>query len=166
MADLILHIGSNLGDRAAYLAAARRAIRNQIGHIHRCSAIFQTAAWGLENQPDFYNQALWVWTKLDAVQCLDYCQQIEQELDRKRVVHWGPRTIDIDMIAYNHEVHRSARLILPHPRLQDRNFVLKPLMELIPQWQHPVLGLKVTDLDQQSKDPLPAIRIADEVPWP
>ena len=70
MANLILHIGSNLGERDVYLQKARAAIRQELGHIHQVSSLYQTAAWGLEDQPDFYNQALWIWTHFTPQECL------------------------------------------------------------------------------------------------
>ena len=160
MPDLILHLGSNLGDRAAHLAEARVRLQMVIGTIYQASAIYRTAAWGRSEQPDFYNQALRLRTTLDPLTCLDHCRRIEDELGRTRELHWGPRTIDIDLLTYGHRIIDTEALQLPHPRLHERRFVLVPLHDLIPDWRHPILKKTVREMLSECPDTLAVQRIA------
>lgn len=155
---VILHTGSNLGDRATYLAAARAAIGAQIGPIQAASAIYETAAWGVEDQPAFLNQALLIHTRLSANAVLRTIQAIEQSAGRAREVRWGARTLDIDILTYDDAVLETPALVLPHPRLSERNFVLAPLCDIAPEWRHPVLQRTAAQLWADCPDTLPAER--------
>lgn len=160
---VILHTGSNLGDRAAFLAAARDAIREHIGDILAASSIYETAAWGVEDQPAFLNQALSVSTRLSANAVLHTIQAIEQSAGREREVRWGARTLDIDVLSYDDMVLDTPALVLPHPRLSERNFVLAPLCDIAPEWRHPVLQRTAAELWAACPDVLPATRLAAPV---
>jgi len=133
-----LLIGGNMGDRLANLNEAIHSIRMQVGTIEKTSAIYETAAWGFTEQPAFLNQALFVNTMLSAHELLQTLLTIENKLGRKRAIHMGPRTIDIDVIYFNNEVLVSENLIIPHPSMYKRNFVLIPLVEIAPDFIHPV----------------------------
>lgn len=136
---LYLLLGANLGNRAATLAAARRLISARIGVIHRQSALYETAAWGLTDQPAFLNQVLAVTTELPPHDVLTHAQAIEAELGRVRRERWGARVIDIDLLYDNDRILQTDRLTLPHPYLHQRRFTLVPLAEIAPDFVHPVL---------------------------
>lgn len=134
-----LLLGSNLGDRFQVLASARRFLAAEAGTIVSQSAIYETAPWGLTDQPAFLNQVLQIQTQLLPEELLRVVLNIEHELGRVRYERWGARIIDIDMLYYGDMVMGSARLTLPHPRMQDRRFVLTPLAEIAPDFLHPIL---------------------------
>ena len=146
MPKTYLLLGGNLGDRLSYLAQAREGLARQVGSILRSSGIYETAAWGKTDQPAFLNQVLEVQTELQPAQLLQKINNLEQELGRVRLEHWGARVIDIDILFYEDMVLQSQRLTIPHPQLHLRRFTLLPLAELAPNLQHPVLGKTVTEL--------------------
>ena len=152
MSDIILLLGGNLGDRYAYLQKATAAIQNHIGEIIEVSAIYETACWGGDQQPDYLNQALRVQSGLLPEQVLDQALRIEAELGRIRTRIWEPRVMDIDLIFYDRLVYQSDRLILPHPRITVRKFVLVPLVELIPHYVHPVYKKSIIELFHACSD--------------
>lgn len=139
MNKVYLLLGSNQQDPQKQLRIAQRSIIRNIGRIQRQSAIYQTAAWGNTDQPDFLNQVIIVQTKLTAVQTMQTILQIEKEMGRLRTVKNAPRIIDIDILFFNKEFINTKELIVPHPQLQNRRFVLVPLNELSPNFKHPVL---------------------------
>ena len=148
MADsesIFLSLGSNLGDRQAVLALAREQIAKRVGEISSESSVYETEPWGVADQPAFLNQVIRVETTLAPEEVLRIILDIEHELGRVRYERWGARVIDIDLLYYNALVLDSARLTLPHPRLQDRLFNLIPLAEIAPGFVHP--SLKKTSLE-------------------
>jgi 2-amino-4-hydroxy-6-hydroxymethyldihydropteridine diphosphokinase len=155
-----LLLGSNLGDRAALLAEARRQLAASVGAIVAASALYETAAWGREDQPAFLNQALAVRTSLPAPALLARCLATEQMAGRQRLERWGSRTLDVDILLYGREIIDEPDLTVPHPRLAGRRFALVPLAEIGSQVRHPALGLSVAELLAQCPDPLPVRR------WP
>lgn len=152
--ELILQLGSNQGDRVDYLARARAAIAERIGPLQRASAIYESAAWGVHDQPAFLNQMLLVSTPLKAREVLQAIQAIEQSLGRERRQRWAARTLDIDILFYDDLVLDEPGLTIPHPRLHERRFVLLPLAELAPDWQHPQLKRSVRQLLDDCPDKL------------
>ncbi|MGI6736542.1 MAG: 2-amino-4-hydroxy-6-hydroxymethyldihydropteridine diphosphokinase [Anaerovoracaceae bacterium] len=135
-----LSLGSNIGDRYDWLRRARTALARQAGCIESCSGIWQTAPYGYTEQDAFCNQALILDTELSPEALLTVMQGIEQALGRVRTIHWGPRTIDLDLILYEDRILKSARLTVPHPDFRSRLFVLGPLAEIAPDWVDPQSG--------------------------
>jgi len=134
-----LLIGGNLGDREGYLARARQELATHCGTINRQSGLYETAAWGLTDQPDFLNQALEIYTRLNARQLIRRILRIENNMGRIRSVKYGPRMIDIDILLFNEEIHDTSFLKIPHPELANRRFALVPLTEISAELIHPLL---------------------------
>ncbi|CAN5595383.1 2-amino-4-hydroxy-6-hydroxymethyldihydropteridinediphosphokinase [soil metagenome] len=151
--------GGNLDNRAENLLTACNYIEQYCGKIVRKSSVYETAAWGLEVQPDFYNQVLLIITMLSAHELISQLLIIENKMGRKREVKMGPRTIDIDILFYNDAVINEPDLIIPHPRMQDRRFVLMPLAETAPDFIHPVFDKKISQLLRECTDPLNVYKI-------
>ncbi len=152
MQRVFLGIGSNLGDRLANLSTATRLIAEQIGSIKKASKVYETGAWGIRDQPDFLNQVLEVQTSLLPEAILDCIEQIEHQMGRERLIKWGERLIDIDILFYGQQIVNQANLKIPHPFLSQRNFVLVPLYEIAPDFIHPVSGHSMTQLLENSTD--------------
>ena len=139
MNKIYLLLGSNQQNPQKQLQLAQKLIAKKIGPIKRKSAIYQTAAWGNTNQPDFLNQAIIVETGLTAIQTMQTILLIEKKMGRLRTVKNAPRIIDIDILFFNKEIINKKKLTVPHPQLQNRRFVLVPLNELSPNLKHPVI---------------------------
>ena len=150
-----LLIGGNMGDRLANLQNAQTSIQSQIGSIILSSSIYETAAWGLEDQPSFLNQAFIVETTFTAHEVLKKLLAIEQSMGRIRQQPLGPRTIDLDIIFFNDQIIHTEDLTIPHPQMQNRNFVLAPLAEIAPKLLHPSLKKTMKQLVSQTSDALP-----------
>jgi len=148
-----LSLGSNLGRRAANLARARRLLAAAGVEILRGSSVYETEPVDYHDQPWFLNQVLEVRTALDPPGLLRLARSVEIALKRVPTVPKGPRTIDIDILLAGDLVIETPDLVVPHPRLHLRNFVLAPLSELAPQIIHPVLGRTIAELAQASADP-------------
>ncbi|MGD1840808.1 MAG: 2-amino-4-hydroxy-6-hydroxymethyldihydropteridine diphosphokinase [Thermonemataceae bacterium] len=154
MNHVFLLLGSNLGDRSAYLTRAKTLLQEKVGRIAEQSLIYQTAAWGRTAQPDYFNQIVIVDTSLSPIQLLTTTQQIETTLERQRLEKWGARTIDIDILYYNQDIVEEPNLIVPHPRIATRRFTLVPLVELAPDFIHPILHKTQKKLLENCEDPL------------
>lgn len=149
---IFLHTGSNLGNRLKNLDLACQKIKIEIGKIIQKSSLYETEAWGVENQPDYFNQALKVETILSPLVVLDKIGKIEQDLGRNRTIKWSSRIIDIDLLFYEDLLIQSPNLTVPHPRIGERNFVLIPMSELAPNLIHPVFGKDILTLMAESDD--------------
>ncbi|QMU29630.1 2-amino-4-hydroxy-6-hydroxymethyldihydropteridine diphosphokinase [Adhaeribacter radiodurans] len=152
MPTVYLLLGSNLGNREDYLLQARNLIKAHLGEIKQQSGIYETAAWGVENQQAFLNQVLAVETDLIPEELLQEINFLEAELGRVRRERWGARVIDIDILYYADLVLQTQRLTIPHPELQNRRFTLVPLTEIAPDFTHPVLALTNQQLLKQCPD--------------
>ena len=149
-----LLIGGNQGDRVARLAIARDHIAAAGGHLLLASALYETAAWGKTDQPDFLNQAIKVSTTQDATAWLLTLLDIEEKMGRRRGEKYGPRIIDIDILFFNNSILHEPQLTIPHPEIQNRRFALTPLEEIAPFLIHPVLGKTIRELLAECTDPL------------
>lgn len=149
-----LLLGGNLGDREDNLAAAASLLHAQVGPVANRSAMYETEAWGGVNQPDYLNQALEIQTEHSAESLLSSCLRIEEQLGRIRQDRWESRLIDIDILFYNTLIINTSELTLPHPRLHTRRFALTPMVELAPEFRHPILNLSMQELLEQCDDPL------------
>lgn len=154
-----LLLGSNLGDREAILREAVQHLAATAGLVQAASGLYETAAWGLHNQPAFLNQAICLRTTQSAKQLLTACQAAEQQAGRQRVVRWGARTLDVDILLYGDLILAAPTLQLPHPRLPERRFALVPLVEIAPTLQHPELGYTMQELLVRCPDTLAVTRL-------
>ena len=158
-----LSIGGNLGDRLSNLKRCVELIAESIGDIQTKSSVYETKAWGNENQPDFFNIAISVETALDPYQLLEQIHDIELKLGRNRLQHWGERTIDIDILFYDEMVIKTDKLTIPHPLIQERMFVLEPLNEIFPKFIHPILKKSVKELYKECKDKLSVRKLNEKI---
>ena len=161
MRTAYLLIGGNLGNRKENLLRATSLISEQCGTLTRSSSIYETAAWGITDQPSFLNQALEISTSLNARQLLRKILRIEKEMGRIREEKLGPRIIDIDILLFENEIHDLLFLKIPHPEMQNRRFVLTPLAEINSELMHPVLKKSVAQLLEECPDNLEVKRITD-----
>jgi len=140
-----LSLGSNLGDRQKFIYSAVGLIEN-FCKISQLSSLYQTPPWGKTNQPLFLNACLSIQTNLSPTMLLDRLKNIESTLGREPTEKWGPREIDIDILFYDQRQIKQENLIIPHPVLQDRAFVLVPLAEIAPDLIHPILKKSISEL--------------------
>ncbi|KUP04199.1 2-amino-4-hydroxy-6-hydroxymethyldihydropteridine pyrophosphokinase [Bacillus coahuilensis m2-6] len=137
-----LSLGTNLGDREYYLWCAIAAMKNHPNiSFLTTSSIYETEPVGYVDQGSFLNLVVKIQTNLSPEELLDFCLEVEQDLGRKRELKWGPRTIDLDILLYNHENRETEKLIIPHPRMHERAFVLIPLLELTPEITIPKMNI-------------------------
>ncbi|WP_214070232.1 2-amino-4-hydroxy-6-hydroxymethyldihydropteridine diphosphokinase [Mucilaginibacter sp. dw_454] len=154
MNNVFLLLGSNMGDRKEYLQQAVLHISFDVSPDMRISSVYETQSWGKVDEPDYLNMVVEVKTDLSAQTILDKILSIEQVMGRKREEKWGSRTIDIDILYYNNDIIDTPGLSIPHPQLQNRAFTLAPLVELAPNFIHPVLKKTNLQLKKDLKDNL------------
>ena len=142
-----LSIGSNMGNRLDTFQTAFRLLdENEHIKLVSCSSLYETDPVGYRDQDCFLNAVFKVETDLKPEELLRTCMQIEQELGRKRDIRWGPRTLDLDILLYNHENVETEILSIPHPRMHERAFVIIPLMELETDINLPKMNTSLSDL--------------------
>jgi 2-amino-4-hydroxy-6-hydroxymethyldihydropteridine diphosphokinase len=151
--------GGNLGEREEHLRQAIELISGRCGRVAGRSSLYETAAWGQNDQPGFLNQALLVLTELSAAELMTALLGIEQEIGRVREERYGPRVIDIDILLFNDEVHDEALIRIPHPQLQNRRFALTPLAEIAADYVHPVYHRTIAALLADCPDMLEVKRL-------
>jgi 2-amino-4-hydroxy-6-hydroxymethyldihydropteridine diphosphokinase len=149
-----LLIGGNKGDRLTNLAEARKNLASAAGTLLQVSSVYETAPWGQPDQPDFLNQALELATSLNGPSLMRVILAIEEKMGRQRLEKYGSRIIDIDILFFNDAIIQEPGLIIPHPEIPNRRFVLAPMEEIAPSYRHPVLGLTMAQLLAACKDPL------------
>ncbi len=150
MTSVFLGLGGNMGDRRAMMRSAVEGIRHVLDDV-AVSSLYESAAWGVTEQAAFLNAVARGRTSLGPVELLDAVQAIENELGRVREQHWGPRLIDIDILLYGSKVIDEPRLRVPHPHMNQRGFVLRPLADLAPGLTLPdgsLVGELLTTVDQ------------------
>lgn len=141
MNEAFISIGSNIGERHVYIEGAIQALGERTDTmVEKVSSVYETAPVGYTDQADFLNVVIYIRTELSAADLLITCQDIEQALGRERTIRWGPRTVDLDILLYNQEQIETETLIVPHPRMAERAFVLIPLVEISPDIVNPVSG--------------------------
>ena len=140
-------LGSNLGDKKAFLDAAIASIRSD-SHFRALSvsSFIQTAPYGGVEQDDFLNAALVCQTSFSPHELLDYLHRLENAAGRVRTIHWGPRTLDLDILLYGDTILNDPDLIIPHVEMHKRDFVLRPLVQVAPDAVHPLLKKTVRQL--------------------
>jgi 2-amino-4-hydroxy-6-hydroxymethyldihydropteridine diphosphokinase len=143
-----LGLGSNLGNRLAFMRGGRDILADSPAiELVQASGVYETeAVGGPPDNPFFLNAVLEIQTWLNPRQLLEVCLAAEDEFGRSRPVRWAPRTLDVDLLFYADQVLTEEGLIIPHPRLQERAFVLVPLKEIAPDLRHPLLDQSITDL--------------------
>ena len=139
--------GSNMGDKKKYLDNAIQGLRDMKEIVvEKVSEYLVTEPYGDVEQDEFLNGALRVRTLLSPEELLDRLHVLEQAADRKRIIHWGPRTLDLDILFYDNEIIDTVELHVPHIDMENRDFVLKPMVEIAPYLRHPVLNLTMEQL--------------------
>jgi 2-amino-4-hydroxy-6-hydroxymethyldihydropteridine diphosphokinase len=152
--DLYLLTGSNLGDRVFMLNTALLHLKVCFGDASNVSSIYETAAWGLENQDAFLNQVLVFHSALKPKIVLQKILDVEQKMGRERNQKWGTRIIDIDILYYGDTIFHDSELEIPHPFIAQRRFTLLPLLEVAPNLIHPVFGKTTSELLNLCSDKL------------
>ncbi|WP_457625171.1 2-amino-4-hydroxy-6-hydroxymethyldihydropteridine diphosphokinase [Persephonella sp.] len=145
MEKVFIALGSNVGDRERFIRKAVKELSAFIKDI-KTAPIYVSKAVGFENQPDFYNTVVAGYTDVEPYELFKMVKDIEKNLGRKKRFRWGPREIDIDILFYGNLIIDTEELIIPHPRLHERDFVLKPLSDISPDHIHPVLKKTVKEL--------------------
>ncbi|MGN1148126.1 MAG: 2-amino-4-hydroxy-6-hydroxymethyldihydropteridine diphosphokinase [Lachnospiraceae bacterium] len=139
--------GSNMGDSRACIEGALKALsEDRQSRVVKVSDIITTKPYGGVEQADFLNGVLQMDTLYTPHELLDRLHELEQAAGRERKIHWGPRTLDLDIIFYDKLVYEDETLIIPHVDMQNRDFVLKPMVQIAPYFRHPVLGKTMTEL--------------------
>lgn len=154
MTETYLLLGSNQGDRQLNLGKALDGIEDSVGVITSISSIYETAAWGLESQPAFLNQAVCVRTSLSAIELLNQLKLIELQIGREPTGRWESRIIDIDILLYGFEITQSNSLTIPHPYMAQRRFTLTPLNEIAAGFIHPICKKSIRQLLGECTDKL------------
>jgi 2-amino-4-hydroxy-6-hydroxymethyldihydropteridine diphosphokinase len=165
--DVFIGLGSNQADPSAQLAGAvaRLAALSETELVAQ-SPFYRSKPVGPQDQPDFVNGAAWLRTELSALELLDQLQAIEQAHGRERIQHWGPRTLDLDLLLYGNDTIASERLTVPHAELANRDFVLQPLLDLEPGLALPD-GRTIAQLRQQCPDNnLQKLNPVERAPFP
>lgn len=162
MSKVYLLLGGNMGNKQLVFAQAAGLLQERVGKITRRSAIYETEPWGFESSDMFWNQVLELETHISAQKVLQKTLQIEHELGRTRKTNqYDSRVIDIDILLYDDQIIGMPELVIPHPRIQERKFVLVPLNELVPNLIHPGLQKSIYQLLVECPDQLKVEKVED-----
>lgn len=146
MNRVYISYGSNMGDRYANIDTALNMIKSSGFNIIKNSKLYKTDPYGFTDQPEFVNGAAEIETDMDCRSVLYKLLDIESKMGRVRKFKWGPRVIDLDIIFFNNQIINEKDLVVPHPDMQNRFFVLKPLYEIAPDFIHPVLNISISEM--------------------
>jgi len=152
MSDLVLGIGGNQGNRLENLRKIRNRINHQIGKIIKESPIIESEPWGFDSEKWFLNQVVVLECESDTKEIIDIIHEIESEFGRVHTPEYSDRIVDIDILFYGELILDSSDLQIPHPRLHQRLFIMKPLMELMPDLIHPLLQKSCSTLLDECSD--------------
>lgn len=155
-----LSLGSNLGNRGGNLEKALEMLQSGHTRILTFSNVYETEPWGVDGQNKYLNQVTKTETNLEPPELLEFIQEIEEKCGRKRGnMRYEPRTLDIDILFYNSLIMVSEKLIIPHPLIHQRLFVLIPMSDIAPDFRHPVLGKTITELLARCEDNSSVLRL-------
>lgn len=163
----VLGMGGNIGDVLAHMRIALAMLAGDDGiEIGRCSSLYETPPWGVEDQPVFLNACMEISTNLEPESLLEACQEAEHALKRERDIKWGPRTIDIDILLLEEGGYYSEKLEAPHPRIRERAFVLVPLAEIVGEWilDNNTVGNWLYSCDTSGIEKIAECDVFDELP--
>ena len=146
MSIAYISIGSNLGDREENCRQAINLIEKNGIVVKKQSRMYETEPWGIKDQPKFINMAIEAETDKKPEEIIRVLKKIEKEIGRTETTKWGPRVIDLDILFYDDLILKISGLEIPHPLLHEREFVLKPLCEIVPDKKHPVTGETVKEM--------------------
>ncbi len=146
MSIAYIGIGSNLGNREENCRKAITLLTGKSIKILKCSSLYETEPWGVKEQPEFINMAVEIETHMEPLELLRAIKEIENGMGRREGLRWGPRVMDLDILLYDDLILRTQELEIPHPRLRDREFVLKPLSEIAPDKIHPLFKKSIKNL--------------------
>ena len=152
MFEVYLGIGSNIGDSKMHLKNCVEALNLNIGKVSHVSSVYETKAWGNQNQANFFNQVVQISTDILPFELLKKIKELEIVLGRTKTEKWGPRVVDIDILLFSNFHFTAANLQIPHAFLQERRFVLVPLLEINPALIHPILMKNVGKLLEECED--------------
>lgn len=145
MIKVFLALGSNLGDKKQRINDAIALLKKHIGDI-KAAKFYETKPQYYEKQDTFINTVIVGYTELKPLELLHFIKGVEKQIGRKESFNFGPREIDIDILFYNDLIYKDENLVIPHPLLQEREFVLKPFLDLEPDFIHPVLKKTIKEL--------------------
>jgi dihydroneopterin aldolase/2-amino-4-hydroxy-6-hydroxymethyldihydropteridine diphosphokinase len=148
-----LALGSNMGDKEGYIRQALQSMdANPEIRVGKCSTLIRTAPYGGVEQDDFLNGAVEIETLLPPLELLEELHRLEQNANRERKIHWGPRTLDLDILLYDNDIISVEQLMVPHPDMLNRTFVLEPMAEIAPCLRHPLEGKTMVQLLKELKE--------------
>lgn len=157
--NVYLCLGSNIGNRATNLRDAITLLEKDVGKVAKKSHLYETQPWGKTDQDPFLNQVVMLNTSLEPRDLLDKISRAERELGRDRKEQWGPRVIDIDILFYGKRIIRDKGLEIPHPEIPNRGFVLAPLMEIAPEFEHPVFKKQIDEMYMDCTDQSDVVKL-------
>ncbi|MCX7942258.1 MAG: 2-amino-4-hydroxy-6-hydroxymethyldihydropteridine diphosphokinase [Dictyoglomaceae bacterium] len=146
MHKAFIGIGTNLGDKIKNIDEALNRLKDKGLNIIKISSIIETEPYGYKNQDNFLNAVCLIETDLSPFELLDLLLEVEKEMGRVRTIKWGPRIIDLDIIFYDDLIINHEKLIIPHPDAHNRIFVMEPLLEIEPNFLHPILKKTVREI--------------------